>query len=75
MAPSVEMVCGLRQFGIDTFPLVQVNETVTLELFQPLALGVGKAKAVREFGTTIESGNWFEAKVSLVATSTSYSLA
>src|SRR6266478_1839320 len=40
------MVCGVGQLAIGALPAVQVKATVTLELFQPLALGDGEAEAV-----------------------------
>ena len=40
------MVCGPGQLAIAALPAVQVNVTVTLELFQPLALGAGEAAAL-----------------------------
>lgn len=45
-APSVLTITGDGQVCIGLLPAVQVNVTVTFELFQPLAFGPGEATAV-----------------------------
>src|ERR1700739_1997418 len=45
-APSVLIVCACGQLKIGAVPTVQVNVTVTLELFQPFEFGAGEAAAV-----------------------------
>src|SRR5277367_1165317 len=46
LAPSVLTTTGALQVLIGEEPATQVNVTVALELFQPLALGVGEMDAV-----------------------------
>lgn len=53
MVPPVETVCGPGQVVTTELPAVQVNVTVTLELFQPLPSGAGETEAVMEGGAAV----------------------
>lgn len=68
--PSAVTIWGAGQLVIAALPAVQVNETVTSELFQPALLGEGETKVEIEGGTITVNGNPLLASPEAVVTTT-----